>query len=189
MITYKLTLSTFHLRAYDACHMGRVGVRLWGECECGADGWALGHRGAAYLCSRDFFLLCPLIEDTSLLPCDHIPSQSIDFSLDTISATYIIYRHHVRSHSSCGVLGARGGARSSLSCVMSAATAPRRRRTPTQHISISAAHTCYTSQPSRALVRQLRPLLVTSVSSPLSHVGVGVVATHMLRAVWYRQPP
>ena len=60
---------------------------------------------------------------------------------------------------------ARRGAALGLRSHMSAATAPRRRRTPTQHISISAAHTCYTSQHSRALVRQLRPLLVTLVSS------------------------
>ena len=63
--------------------------------------------------------------------------------------------------------------------LMSAATAPRRRRTPKAHLYPQHTH----ARSALSSTCQAAAAAARLFSSPLSHVGVGVDATHMLRAM------
>ena len=119
------------------------------------------------------------------------PRFSVDFSTSrhdlcqsSRSATYsIVYQNHLHDITPVNMLGAVWR---SVFALMSAATAPLVVGA-LLHISIRSTHML--DRHSRALVRQPQPLLVCLFSLPLSHVGVGVAATHIYCGLWYRQPP
>ena len=62
---------------------------------------------------------------------------------------------------------------------------PRRRRTPTAHLYPQHTH----ARSAFSSTCQAAAAAARLFSSPLSHVGVGVDATHISCGLWYRQPP